>query len=208
MKRKQVIKNTYTSRQIFIKKFMKNKLAVVGSLIIIVFVIMAIFAPIFATFDPNTTDLLNIRTSPNKVHILGTDDLGRDIFSRLLYGGRVSIAVGVASMMLQILIGVTIGVIAGYFGGLIDKIIMRIVDIIMCFPFFVIAIALAAVIGGSITNLVLIIGMLMWPVITRIVRGEVLVTKQNGIFWQRKHLDLIHLKLLYIILSRILYQQF
>ena len=105
MKRKQVIKNTYTSRQIFIKKFMKNKLAVVGSLIIIVFVIMAIFAPIFATFDPNTTDLLNIRTSPNKVHILGTDDLGRDIFSRLLYGGRVSIAVGVASMMLQILIG-------------------------------------------------------------------------------------------------------
>lgn len=114
MKRKQVIKNTYTSRQIFIKKFMKNKLAVVGSLIIIVFVIMAIFAPIFATFDPNTTDLLNIRTSPNKVHILGTDDLGRDIFSRLLYGGRVSIAVGVASMMLQILIGVTIGVIAGY----------------------------------------------------------------------------------------------
>ena len=179
MKRKQVIKNTYTSRQIFIKKFMKNKLAVVGSLIIIVFVIMAIFAPIFATFDPNTTDLLNIRTSPNKVHILGTDDLGRDIFSRLLYGGRVSIAVGVASMMLQILIGVTIGVIAGYFGGLMDKIIMRIVDIIMCFPFFVIAIALAAVIGGSITNLVLIIGMLMWPVITRIVRGEVLVTKQN-----------------------------
>ena len=153
--------------------------AVVGSLIIIVFVIMAIFAPIFATFDPNTTDLLNIRTSPNKVHILGTDDLGRDIFSRLLYGGRVSIAVGVASMILQILIGVTIGVIAGYFGGLIDKIIMRIVDIIMCFPFFVIAIALAAVIGGSITNLVLIIGMLMWPVITRIVRGEVLVTKQN-----------------------------
>lgn len=179
MKRKQVIKNTYTSRQIFIKKFMKNKLAVVGSLIIIVFVIMAIFAPIFATFDPNITDLLNIRTSPNKVHILGTDDLGRDIFSRLLYGGRVSIAVGVASMMLQILIGVTIGVIAGYFGGLMDKIIMRIVDIIMCFPFFVIAIALAAVIGGSITNLVLIIGMLMWPVITRIVRGEVLVTKQN-----------------------------
>ena len=179
MKRKQVIKNTYTSRQIFIKKFMKNKLAVVGSLIIIVFVIMAIFAPIFATFDPNTTDLLNIRTSPNKVHILGTDDLGRDIFSRLLYGGRVSIAVGVASMILQILIGVAIGVIAGYFGGLIDKIIMRIVDIIMCFPFFVIAIALAAVIGGSITNLVLIIGMLMWPVITRIVRGEVLVTKQN-----------------------------
>ena len=179
MKRKQVIKNTYTSRQIFIKKFMKNKLAGVGCLIIIVFVIMAIFAPLFATFDSITTDLLNIRTSPNKVHILGTDDLGRDIFSRLLYGGRVSIAVGVASMILQILIGVTIGVIAGYFGGLIDKIIMRIVDIIMCFPFFVIAIALAAVIGGSITNLVLIIGMLMWPVITRIVRGEVLVTKQN-----------------------------
>lgn len=179
MKKREEIKKTYTSRQIFIKKFMKNKLAVAGVIVIIIFVVSSVFAQVFATFDPNATDLLKIRSAPDKVHILGTDDLGRDIFSRLLYGGRISIAVGVASMMLQIVIGVTVGVVAGYFGGIVDKIIMRIVDIIMCFPFFVIAIALAAVIGGSITNLVLIIGMLMWPVITRIVRGEVLVTKQN-----------------------------
>lgn len=179
MNKGKAIKKVYTPKQIFIKKFMKNKLAVAGSIVIVVFVIMSVCAPLFAKYEPNATDLLNIRSAPDHTHILGTDDLGRDIFSRLLYGGRVSIAVGVASMMLQIIIGVTIGVIAGYFGGIVDKIIMRIVDIIMCFPFFVIAIALAAVIGGSITNLVLIIGMLMWPVITRIVRGEVLVTKQN-----------------------------
>lgn len=176
--------------QIFKKKFLKNKLAVLGVIIIVVFVVMSVFAQVFTKLDPNATDLLNIRSAPNKVHWLGTDDLGRDIFARLLYGGRISIAVGVSSMLLQMLIGVTLGIIAGYFGGGIDKIIMRFVDVIMCFPFFVIAIALAAVIGGSMVNLVLIIGMLMWPGIARIVRGEVLVIKESEYVMGAKALGL------------------
>lgn len=145
----------------------------------LVFVFMSVFAPVFTEQDPNQTNLACIRSAPNRTNILGTDDLGRDVFARLLYGGRISIAVGITSMLLQVLIGVTVGLISGYFGGIADKIIMRLVDVIMCFPFFVIAIALAAVIGGSITNLVLIIGMLMWPGIARIVRGEVLAIKEN-----------------------------
>lgn len=179
-----------TAGQIARKKFFRNKLAVLGMVIIIVIVIMSVFAPVFTQQNPNQTDLMNIRGGPDAAHILGTDDLGRDIFSRLLYGGRISIAVGLTSMLLQVLIGVTIGTIAGYFGGLVDKVIMRLVDIIMCFPFFVIAIALAAVIGGSMTNLVLIIGMLMWPGIARIVRGEVLVIKENEYIMGAKALGL------------------
>lgn len=179
-----------TAGQIARKKFFRNKLAVLGMVIIIVIVIMSVFAPVFTQQNPNQTDLMNIRGGPDAAHILGTDDLGRDIFSRLLYGGRISIAVGLTSMLLQVLIGVTIGTIAGYFGGLVDKVIMRFVDIIMCFPFFVIAIALAAVIGGSMTNLVLIIGMLMWPGIARIVRGEVLVIKENEYIMGAKALGL------------------
>ena len=132
----------------------------------------------------------NLRSGPSAAHLLGTDDLGRDIFARLLYGGRVSIAVGVASMLLQMAIGVTLGAAAGYFGGVTDKVIMRMVDIIMCFPFFVIAVALAAVIGGSIWNLILIIGMLMWPGIARIVRTEVLTIRDNEYIMAAKALGL------------------
>lgn len=179
-----------TSSQIARKKFFQNKLAVLGLIIIVIFIVLSVGAPLFTKLDPNQSDLLNIRTCPSREHLLGTDDLGRDIFTRLLYGGRISIAVGVISMLLQLLIGVTVGTLAGYFGGLVDKGVMRIVDIIMCFPFFVIAIALASVLGGSITNLVLIIGMLMWPGIARIVRSQVLVIKETEFVMAAKALGL------------------
>ena len=172
-------------------------MAVLGLIVIILFVILSVFAPFFTKLDPNQTDLLNIRGCPNAEHILGTDDLGRDIFTRLLYGGRISIAVGVISMALQLAIGVTVGTLAGYFGGILDKIVMRIVDVIMCFPFFVIAIALASVLGGSMTNLVLIIGMLMWPGIARIVRSQVLVIKENEFIMGARALGLNWLEIIF-----------
>ena len=151
---------------------------------------MSRFAPLFTDYTVSQTDLRNLRSGPSAAHLLGTDDLGRAIFARLLYGGMVSIAVGVASMLLQMAIGVTLGAAAGYFGGVTDKVIMRMVDIIMCFPFFVIAVALAAVIGGSIWNLILIIGMLMWPGIARIVRTEVLTIRDNEYIMAAKALGL------------------
>lgn len=169
----------WTPGQLARRKFMKNKLAVLGLVVIVVLILMSICAPLLTSYDASETDLYNIRTAPSAEHILGTDDLGRDIFARLLYGGRVSIAVGLISMLLQVVIGVTVGAAAGYFGGFVDKVVMRLVDLIMCFPFFVIATALAAVLGGSVLNLILIIGMLMWPGIARIVRAEVLVIKES-----------------------------
>lgn len=179
-----------TSRQIAVRKFLKNKRAVFGVILITIFIVGSVFAPLFTTYDPSAVDLLNVRSAPTAEHLLGTDDLGRDVFTRLLYGGRISIAVGIASMALQIFIGVTLGAIAGYFGGIVDGIVMRFVDIIMSFPFFVIAMALASVLGGSMANLVLIIGMLMWPGIARIVRADVLVIKNNEFVTAAKALGL------------------
>lgn len=197
MKKRKNEEVLLSAGQIARKKFFQNKMAVLGLIVIILFVILSVFAPLFTKLDPNQTDLLNIRGCPNAEHILGTDDLGRDIFTRLLYGGRISIAVGVISMALQLAIGVTVGTLAGYFGGILDKIVMRIVDVIMCFPFFVIAIALASVLGGSMTNLVLIIGMLMWPGIARIVRSQVLVIKENEFIMGARALGLNWMEIIF-----------
>lgn len=159
-------------------KFKKNKLALFGSLILIILIIFSLLASFITKVDINKVDLCNISSPPSGEHILGTDEMGRDIFSRLIYGGRVSLLVGVMATFIQVTIGVTLGAIAGYFGGAVDFIIMRIVDIFMCFPFFVIAITLAALLGPSVWNVILIIGVLSWTSIARIVRAEILSIRE------------------------------
>lgn len=183
-------KNMNSLREISFRKFINNKLAVMGLIIIIIMTVLSICAPLLTSYEVSETDLYNTRSAPDKEHLLGTDDVGRDVFTRLLYGGRISILVGILAMAVQLLIGVTVGSIAGYYGGIVDTIIMRIIDTIMCFPFFVIAIALAAVLGGSIKNLILIIGLLMWPSIARIVRAEILSLKENDYIMAAKALGL------------------
>ncbi|CEN79124.1 oligopeptide ABC transporter permease [Paraclostridium sordellii] len=157
----------------------KNKLVFIGFSILLVLAIISFIGPIFIKYDMSTVDLFNISSPPSSEHFLGTDELGRDVLIRLLYGGRVSLIVGILATMLQIIIGVILGITAGYFGGIVDSIIMRIVDIVMCFPFFIVAIALAAVVGSSVLNLIIIIGILSWTEIARIVRSEVLSIKRR-----------------------------
>lgn len=176
--------------EISFRKFKKNKLAVVGVFIILALVLLSICAPLLTDYTISQTDLFNIKMAPSSEHILGTDDLGRDVFTRLLYGGRVSIMVGIASMTVQLVIGVIMGAIAGYFGGIAEKIIMRIIDVIMCFPFFVIAVSVAAVVGPGVKNLIIIIGFLMWPNIARIVRAEILALKENDYIMAAKAMGL------------------
>ena len=176
--------------EISFRKFKKNKLAVVGVFIILALVLLSICAPLLTDYTISQTDLFNIKMTPSSEHILGTDDLGRDVFTRLLYGGRVSIIVGIASMTVQLVIGVIMGAIAGYFGGIAEKIIMRIIDVIMCFPFFVIAVSVAAVVGPGVKNLIIIIGFLMWPNIARIVRAEILALKENDYIMAAKAMGL------------------
>lgn len=180
LKKEKMDQDRYISlSEISLRKFLKNKLAVLGVLILLILVCLSACAPLLTDYTVSETDLFNMRSAPGGDHILGTDELGRDVFTRLLYGGRVSLLVGIAAMSVQLVIGVTLGAIAGYFGGMVDKIVMRIIDVIMCFPFFVIAISIAAIVGPSVRNLVLIIGLLMWPNIARIVRAEILSLKEN-----------------------------
>lgn len=137
------------------------------------------FCTILSGYGRDTIDLMNIESQPSLKHLFGTDELGRDVFNRLLYGGRISLGIAVSATVLQMLIGVTLGCISGFYGGWIDNAIMRIVDTIMCFPFFVIAITVAALAGPSVWNVILIIGLLQWTGVARIVRAEILSIKQS-----------------------------
>ena len=176
--------------EISFRKFLKNKLAVLGLFIITILVLLSVCAPLLTDYTFSETVLFNLQMPPSNDHILGTDDLGRDVFTRLVYGGRVSILVGIASMTVQLLIGVTLGALAGYFGGIVDKIVMRIIDVIMCFPFFVIAVSVEAITGPGVKNLIIIIGFLMWPNIARIVRAEILSLKENDYILAAKAMGL------------------
>ena len=162
-----------------LRRFLKNKLAMIGFIFLTLFVLIAIFAPILTTYARDSIDLMSIESYPSVKHLLGTDELGRDVFTRLLYGGRVSLGVAVSATVLQLFIGVTLGSISGFYGRWIDNVIMRLVDTVMCFPFFVIAITIAAVIGPSVWNIILIIGLLQWTGVARIVRAEILSIKQS-----------------------------
>ena len=162
-----------------LKKFLKNKLAVIGLVILTIFVLAAVFAPFITSFDRDSIDLMNIESAPNSLHILGTDELGRDVFTRLLYGGRVSLGVALCATVIQLLIGVSLGCISGFYGKWVDNIVMRVVDTVMCFPFFVIAITIAALFGASVWNIILIIGCLQWTGVSRIVRAKILSLKQS-----------------------------
>ena len=162
-----------------LKRFLKNKLAVIGLVILTIFVLAAVFAPFITSFDRDSIDLMNIESAPNSLHILGTDELGRDVFTRLLYGGRVSLGVALCATVIQLLIGVSLGCISGFYGKWVDNIVMRVVDTVMCFPFFVIAITIAALFGASVWNIILIIGCLQWTGVSRILRAKILSLKQS-----------------------------
>lgn len=180
MRRNSQKKASYLSmKKIVLNKFIRNKIALIGTIILVIFIIMAICAPLLTEYKFESIDLYNISAEPGNGHILGTDELGRDVFTRLLYGGRISLGIGIFASVVQVTIGMTLGALAGYFGGIVDNIIMRLVDIIMCFPFFVIATAIAVVVGPSIWNLVIIIGVLSWTGVARIVRAEVLSLKNR-----------------------------
>jgi peptide/nickel transport system permease protein len=166
-----------TPMGIVYKRLKRNRMAVGALFLLLFFILMSLAAPLISPYDRDQIDMANAYNKPSMEHWLGTDDLGRDTFTRLLYGGRVSLSVGLVSTAISLLIGVFLGAIAGYAGGWVDNLIMRIVDVVMCFPFFVIAIAIAAVLGPSIYNVMLISGILSWTKICRIVRAEVMAIK-------------------------------
>lgn len=161
-------------------RLLSNPWFVGGLAVAIAIVAACLAAPLLTRYAPNDIDLTRLEAAPDAAHLLGTDALGRDILSRLLYGGRISILVGVAAVAIQVAIGVALGTISGYFRGAADAVIMRIAEIFQCFPFYPLAITIAAVFGANVWNVVLIIGLLQWPGLARLVRGEVLSIRENA----------------------------
>jgi peptide/nickel transport system permease protein len=157
-----------------------NVIVVAAWAILIAFIVIGALAPLLAPHPPNA-QLLMMRLRPpgTEGYLLGTDQLGRDLLSRLIYGARISLAIGVIVMLLTAVLGVAIGIISGYFGGIIDTVIMRIVDIWLAFPFLVLAIALVAVLGQGVDKLVIALVLSGWPGFARPVRGEVLQLRER-----------------------------
>jgi len=161
------------------RRLRRNPRAMVGLYVLIVLGISAVFAPQFSPFDRDAVNMAMVERPPSNQNWLGTDHLGRDVFSRLLYGGRISLTVGLVAVSIYLSIGILLGSIAGYYGGIVDNVIMRITDVFMVIPFFPLALTVATVLKPSVYNTMIIIGLLGWTGICRLVRGEFLTLRKR-----------------------------
>jgi len=160
------------------RQLRRNRLAIAGILIIVFFITSALFAPFLAIHDPLSASLNDALQSASKTHLLGTDEMGRDLLSRLLYGARISLMIGIISVVIGVIVGIPIGAFSGYFGGKIDLIVQRLIDIMMSFPVLLLIILIVCVTGPGLKNVMLAIGIASVPRYARLVRGSVLSVKE------------------------------
>lgn len=163
----------------FLRRITKHNLALVGLIILVPMFFCAVLAPLISPHNPVEPDLKNILIGPTWSHPFGTDTLGRDVFSRVIYGSRISLLVGFVSVGIATLIGIMIGAVSGYTGGILDELIMRFVDLMMCFPTFFLILAVIALLEPSIWNIMIVIGLTNWMGIARLVRAEILSIKNK-----------------------------
>jgi peptide/nickel transport system permease protein len=162
-----------------IRRFLRHRLAIVGVFLVIAILLLAILAPFLTPYGPNRIDfVIGARQPPSSIHVLGTDVVGRDIWARVLYGGRTSTIVGFGAVALYLVIGTALGLIAGFYGGLLDQLIMRFTDTILSIPPLLLIIVFVAVVGPSIGSVIIVIALLGWPVTCRLVRGQLLVLRE------------------------------
>lgn len=157
-----------------VRRLIGQPLALCGGVVVLLFVLVAIFAPQLAPYDPARADFLAVRQPPSASYRLGTDEIGRDVLSRVIFGARASLTAGVMSVVMAMLLGVPLGLIAGYYRGYLDELIMRITDALLAFPFLILAVALAAAFGPSLTNAMIAIGIAIAPTFIRLTRAQVL----------------------------------
>jgi peptide/nickel transport system permease protein len=159
------------------KRLLRRPTALISALVILLFVLLAVFAPYLAPYDPAKPDFLTVRQPPSEAYPLGTDDVGRDVLSRVIFGARASLVAGFLSVVIAMLMGVPLGLISGYYRGFVDELIMRITDALLAFPFLILAVALAAALGHSLTNAMIAIGIATAPTFIRLTRGQVLAVQ-------------------------------
>ncbi len=179
-------------------QLMRNRAALFGLIIILVFAILAVFAPLFAPADPLEQNISARMTPPfHDGYILGTDDLGRDLLSRILYGGRISLIIGGVSVSISLLLGILLGIVAGYFGNWVDKLIMRIIDIMLAFPYILLTIVIVAILGPSLLNAMVAIGISQMPRYARVVRASVMAEREQNYVLAEKSLGAGNLELMF-----------
>jgi peptide/nickel transport system permease protein len=160
-----------------IRRLVRRRGAMVGAGVVLFFVLVAIFAPMISPYAPTATDWGAVRKAPSFAHWLGTDEIGRDVLSRVIFGARASLKAGVVSVLISLSLGVPIGLLSGYVGGFLDGLLMRIVDAMLACPFLILAIALAAFLGPNLTNAMIAIGISAMPAFIRLTRAQTLSTK-------------------------------
>lgn len=196
IEKKEEDQEILTPMKLVKRKFKKNNVAKIGLVIFIIMILTALLAPVLTPYDPYEMDFSIINKPPSKAHILGTDEVGRDYLTRILYGGRVSMKVGLFAVIIEIIIGALVGGLAGYYGGWVDNLLMRIVEIFMAFPFLPLAITISAVIGTSVAPeqrmyiLMFIIGLLSWPGLARMIRGQILSLREQEFIQAAKALGI------------------
>lgn len=163
----------------FLRNFFRRRTVVFGSAVVLLLIIVSILAPVVAPYDPYKQSLREALQAPSRAHLLGTDSLGRDVLSRIIYGTRTSLAVGLASVGIGASIGMALGLVSGYFGGLLDTVIMRSVDALMTIPSLVFALAIGVALGGGLANVMISLGIALIPIYARLMRGQVLTVKET-----------------------------
>ncbi len=163
----------------FLRDVARNQLAAAGFVAVAILALVAIFAPWIAPSPPDRIDASNVLAAPDRAHPLGTDELGRDVASRMIYGARISLAVGFVAVGIAVAIGIAIGALAGYYGGWVDAVAMRFTDIMLCFPTFFLILAVIAYLNPSIWNIMIVIGITSWMGVARLVRAEFLSLKER-----------------------------
>jgi peptide/nickel transport system permease protein len=166
-------------RRRVLTRLRRRPLAVAGLVVATLFVLMALFAPVIAPFDPADTNFSAVLQPPSADHLMGTDDLGRDVFSRVVYGARASLEAGVLATLLAMVIAVPLGLFAGYYRGWWDPVISRFTDVVLAFPFLIVAVGMAAIFGPSLRNVVVALGVTAVPWVVRVTRGEALALREQ-----------------------------
>ncbi|MEW6262734.1 MAG: oligopeptide ABC transporter permease [Thermodesulfobacteriota bacterium] len=161
------------------RRFLRHKVAVVGAVTVVLIVGLALSAPLIAPHDPNHVDIMMAREGPSHLYFLGTDGVGRCVLSRLIYGSRISLSVGLVAVSIYVVIGTILGAVAGYFGGWVDMIISRLIDAVLSFPVLMLILVIVGTLGPSTFNIMIVLGLLGWPEVARIVRGQTLAVREE-----------------------------
>lgn len=178
-------------------RFSRNRLSLAGALVVMALVTVAVLAPFIAPHNPMSIDVSNVLSPPNLSHPLGTDDLGRDVLSRMIWGSRVSLTVGFVAMGIAIFIGTLIGALAGFYGGKIDATLMRFVDIMLTIPTYFLILAVIAILEPNIYTIMVVIGLTGWMDVTRLVRAEFFTLKERDFVLSARALGAGHLRLIF-----------